>query len=175
METIIVYLDDADYAQPLLQSLAQSPRVAQTQWVLVACAPRITHRVSKWVSNRTREQWRTKWADKLFAQAVPVLAAQGAAVRAVLARGPLTELLAELHAELGHAPQIVDVRRPKLDAPHPQAAGMGSAAAAQVAAPALEPVSLTGVDKPKLQWGRAAPSLLASLAGMCLMLEEVLL
>ena len=115
METIFVYLDDASYAQPLLESMSRAPHAKQTHWVLVACAPRITHRVSKWVSNRSRENWRNKWADKLFAETLPMLQSEGCQVTAVLARGPLAELLEEWNAKLGQMPQIVDLRRPKLD------------------------------------------------------------
>lgn len=164
METIIVYLDDAEYAQPLLHSLSQSPRAAETHWVVVGCAPRITHRVSKWVSNRTRENWRNKWADKLFADALPTLERSGAKVSARLARGPLAELVEQLREELGASPQIVDLRRPKQEAP---------SAVPAMAPVALAPMALPG--KAKLQAGRSFPSLLASLAGLGFLLEEALL
>ncbi len=55
MDTIIVYVDDAEYAKPLLQAMAQAPGADRRHCVLVACAPRITHRVSRFVSNRARE------------------------------------------------------------------------------------------------------------------------
>jgi hypothetical protein len=80
--------------------------------VLVACAPRMTHRISKWVSHSSRENWRAKWADKLFDQVIPSLQARGDAVTPVLARGPLPELTRELMAEHPTA-SILDVRRPK--------------------------------------------------------------
>lgn len=115
MGTIIVYVDDAGYALPLLQAAASAPQAGQTQWVLVACAPRITHRVSKFASNRSRESWRNKWAERLFLECVPVLDVHGnsAQVRAVLARSPLPELLETLQAEHGGQAQVVDMRRPK--------------------------------------------------------------
>lgn len=161
METIIVYLDDAEYAQPLLQSMAQAPRAADTHWVVVACAPRITHRVSKWVSNRTRENWRTKWADKLFAESLPQLQASGGRVTPHLARGPLLEVVDALRQELGTSPQIVDLRRPKLES---------------MAAPAPVATPLLPVGKGKLQAGRAFPAALAALATcMGVFLEEALL
>jgi len=90
LNPIIVYVDDATYAQPMLEALAGSSQAASSHWLLVACAPRMTHRVSKWVSHRARENWRGKWA----------------------AKGPLTELVAELQQEHGAA-QIIDARRPK--------------------------------------------------------------
>ena len=61
MDKIIVYLDDADHA---LQQLVPMKNVAQpnaemqtTQWVLVACAPRMTQRISKWVSHSASQPW----------------------------------------------------------------------------------------------------------------------
>jgi len=107
MDKVIVYLDDPAYARQ------QMPAVeAPTHWVLVACAPRMTHRISKWVSHSARENWRAKWADKLFEQVIPPLRARGDAVTPVLARGPLPELTRSLMAEHGTA-RVVDVRRPK--------------------------------------------------------------
>jgi hypothetical protein len=107
MEKVIVYLDDPAYAKQHMAA-AEGP----THWVLVACAPRMTHRISKWVSHSARENWRAKWADKLFEQMVPPLRARGDAVTPVLARGPLPELTRTLMAEHGTA-RVLDVRRPK--------------------------------------------------------------
>jgi hypothetical protein len=109
MENIIVYVDDADHARGQLPLAADG-----SHWILVACAPRMTHRISKWVSHSARENWRAKWADKLFAQVVPPLMARGDRVTTVLAKGPLPELTEQLAAEHG-ARRIVDARRPKFD------------------------------------------------------------
>lgn len=108
MHKVIVYVDDPGYAQQLMPSAGATP----THWVLVACAPRMTHRISKWVSHSARENWRSKWADKLFGQVVPPLRDRGDAVTPVLARGPLPELTRLLMEEHGTA-QVLDVRRPR--------------------------------------------------------------
>ncbi|MDH0200153.1 hypothetical protein N7337_04350 [Comamonas aquatica] len=122
MDTIIVYVDDAEYAKPLLQTMAQAPGADRRHCVLVACAPRITHRVSRFVSNRARENWRNKWADKLFEACAPALAQSGGLqVSTMLARGPLPDVLAQLQAEHGTAAQVVDLRRPKLEVAAPKA------------------------------------------------------
>lgn len=121
METIIAYVNDAAHAQPLLQAAGDMPQARQTHWVLVACAPRITHRVSKFVSNRSRENWRNKWANNLFETCVPALQAQGVRVSTVLARGPLPELLEQLLAEHGASCQVLDLRRPQMAAQPPVA------------------------------------------------------
>lgn len=114
MQTIIAYVDDADYAQHLLQAAVMAPHAQGAHWVLVACAPRITHRVSKFASNRSREHWRNKWAERLFQACVPAVQSCGAQVSTVLARSPLPELLQSLQAEHGPHSQVLDLRRPKL-------------------------------------------------------------
>ena len=110
MNKVIVYLDDPAYARQRMPDADAGP----THWLLVACAPRMTHRISKWVSHSARENWRAKWADKLFDQVVPALTARGDAVTPILARGPLPELTRSLMAEHG-TERVLDVRRPKQD------------------------------------------------------------
>ena len=116
MDKIIVYLDDAVYAREQLTARpAEESATHPTHWILVACAPRMTHRISKWVSHSSRENWRGKWADRLFEQVVPPLRAAGDQVTTVLARGPLTELARQLEDEHGQV-RVIDVRRPKFGA-----------------------------------------------------------
>jgi hypothetical protein len=115
MDRVIVYVDDAAYAQQILAPLLARESAANTRWVLVACAPRMTHRISKWVSHSARENWRAKWADKLFAQIVPTLPLAGTRVTTVVAKGPLVELTNQLQAAEAAAAQVLDARRPKMD------------------------------------------------------------
>ena len=93
-------------------SCALPTGAAPTHWLLVACAPRMTHRISKWVSHSARENWRAKWSDKLFEQVVPALRERGDAVTPILAKGPLPELTRSLMTEHGTA-RVIDARRPK--------------------------------------------------------------
>ncbi len=113
MQTYIAYVDDAEHAQHQLRSKLLCTPGQDAHWVLVACAPRITHRVSKFVSNRSRENWRNKWADRLFQACLPVLQSQGVQVTTILAKAPLPELLETLLAEHGANAQVIDMRRPK--------------------------------------------------------------
>ncbi|MDB5892023.1 MAG: hypothetical protein JWP47_2854 [Polaromonas sp.] len=116
MNSIIVYVDDAAYALQMLQQLrgadnfsAQHP----TQWIVVGCAPRVTHRASKWVTNSARENWRGRWADKVFAGIVPWLQRQhGDVVVTRLAQSTLRTQTESLRGEFGTA-QVVDARRPR--------------------------------------------------------------
>lgn len=118
METVIVYIDDAAYGRQQLRAVLDAGASDQAplppvHWVLVACAPRMTHRISKWVSHSARENWRAKWSEKLFNEVSPWLHQRGDRVTEVLARGPLTELQAQLAAE-HRTDHLLDARRPKL-------------------------------------------------------------
>ena len=117
MDKVIVYVDDAAYAQQVLAPLLAREANARTHWVLVACAPRMTHRISKWVSHSARENWRTKWAGKLFDQIVPALQLPDAQVTTVVAKGPLAELTEQLQTAGQALAPVVDARRPKVDTP----------------------------------------------------------
>jgi hypothetical protein len=118
MDTFIVYLDDAAYAGHILEPmLSQS---VPTRWVLVACTPRLSRRIGKWLSHSARENWREKWCDKLFSQVIPLLSPHhGSAQRdampmweCVIAKGPLPVLTQQLLSRFGSA-RVIDARRPK--------------------------------------------------------------
>ncbi|WKB51131.1 hypothetical protein [Eleftheria terrae] len=108
MKTIVVLVDDAAHAQRHLATRLGEVRAARC--LLVACAPRLTHRASKWMSHGSREHWRSKWAGRLFAQIQPWLAEQGVEAEPQVAKGPLQELMDTLQPD-----HLIDVRRPKLD------------------------------------------------------------
>lgn len=113
METTIVYIDDEAHARfvlaPLLQ--AQQARLS-VRWILVACAPRITQRVSRWGTNSGRANWRGKWAGKVFEQVVPLFEACGEPVIAQVMHGPLDEFTQTLRSRYGDA-RVLDARKPK--------------------------------------------------------------
>lgn len=126
MQKIIVYVDDAAHAAQRIASLRAGGDAsaglgeAPVHWVLVACAPRLTHRISKWVTHSARENWREKWADRLFGEMAPALGVRaGDSVTRVLARGPLPELTRQLLAAHDGA-TVVDARRPKSEAAGPE-------------------------------------------------------
>lgn len=113
MDNIIVYVDDAAYALQMLQPmLAAGDRRRPTRWIVVGCAPRITHRVSKWVTHSARQGWRDKWADKVFGQLLPLLQKEGDSVLTQLAQTCLIEQTESLIREQGAA-RVLDARRPK--------------------------------------------------------------
>jgi hypothetical protein len=113
MDTMIVYVDESSYALKMLTPMLASGQTrTPTRWIVVGCAPRITHHVSKWVTNSARQSRRGKWAEKVFNQIVPLLQGPGDSVITQLARGPLCELTDSLLAQHGGA-RVLDARRPK--------------------------------------------------------------
>src|SRR5688500_18301260 len=110
MDTIVVFVDDAPYALKVLQPM-HAARDA-THWILVACAPRMTHRIGKFVAHSQREQWRDRWAAKLFEQLRPEL--RGGQIDTQVAKRPLVEVAAALRSQHGIATRVIDARRPKL-------------------------------------------------------------
>jgi len=113
METVIVFVDDADYAR---QQLAPMRNPQPTHWVLVGCAPQLTRRVGKWVTQSARTQWRAKWCEKLFARIAPELAAPQDKVTTIIAKRPLPQLTRELLQRHGSG-RVLDARRPKFGHP----------------------------------------------------------
>lgn len=114
MDNMIVYIDEAAYALKMLTPMLPSDAArTPTRWIVVGCAPRVTHHVSKWVTNSARQSWRGKWAEKVFAQVVPLLQGPGDAVITQVASGPLCDLTDALMTQYGSG-RVLDARRPKL-------------------------------------------------------------
>ena len=113
MDNIIVYVDDAAYAVQMLQPMLSSGRErSPARWIVVGCAPRVTHRASKWVTNSARASWRAKWADKVFARLLPLLQQGGDEVITRIAQNTLCLQTETLTKEYGIA-RVLDARRPK--------------------------------------------------------------
>jgi len=116
MEKIIVYVDDAAFAGQHMVQLMEQARTEATgarHVILVACPPRMTQRMSKFVSHSARENWRGRWFSKVMEQLTPLLSRDGNTLTVVLAKGPLTDLTQQLRFKHGIA-RVVDVRRPKI-------------------------------------------------------------
>lgn len=144
MDKIAVFVDDAEHARRLLAPLLASG-AADMHWVIVGCAPRLTHRIGKWVSHSSREQWRERWLRSLRAELEPLFGANAPGpCEWLLARTPLDALVARLRVRLGADLRLLDARRPKLgvDLP-PLAASAGAASRSRWATPVAVSSSLS--------------------------------
>lgn len=111
MDKIIVYLDDAAHALQVLAPMTNGDAAAQgTHWVLVACPPRMTKHISRWVTHSAREHLRNKWSNEQFAQILPVLEACVGSVTTHIAEGPLVAFTQRLLATHTSA-RVLDARR----------------------------------------------------------------
>jgi YjbE family integral membrane protein len=122
----------------------------RTQWVLVACAPRMTRNAGKWVPQSARDGWRQQWADAALATLAPALESRGDVVEVVVASGPLHRVTERLAGEHGPA-RILDARRPKFG--H-----------------RMEPVSTTQGETARSPW--QLPLALAGIGAMLVLIEE---
>ncbi len=118
METIIVFIDDADYAITMLQPMLPQHTHGGTCWVLVGCAPRVTRHISRFVTQSARSSWRDSWGNKVFARITPQLQQPSRPLdRVVTQIAPPRQSLCDLTAELTrqYSPRhVLDARRPKL-------------------------------------------------------------
>lgn len=116
MQTLIAYIDDADFAAHMLLPMKSASE--PTRWVLVTCPPRLSRHINRWVTHQARTQWRQNWSDKLLARLRSSLLAEHDRHELVIAQGcltALTELLLQQHA----GARVIDARRPKFGHPTP--------------------------------------------------------
>lgn len=122
--TVALFIDDVAAARLALQPLLQSSHPAHV--ILVACAPKLTHHVGRFLTHASREQYRDRWARDLFGELQPLwsLAPRGT-VETLVARAPLDVMVQRMRVRLGTDLVAVDARR----------AGLEQARQGQVAAP----------------------------------------
>lgn len=144
MEKIAVFVNDAEYAQHLLQPMLQGDE--PTHWVLVGCPPTLSRHIGRWVSQSARQQWRERWAAEIFATLEPALAARsGSRVEKMLAGRPLIDVSARLQSRL-HNVRLLDARRPRLGkADEPITAEQPAADSSRWAAPVAATTGLAAM------------------------------
>ena len=112
METIAVFVNDAEHALHILQPMLEG--APPTHWIIVATPPTLTRHIGRWVSHSARKQWLDRWSADLFAQLEPVLReVPGSKVEKMMVKRPLAEVSERLRARLGHV-RFLDARRPKV-------------------------------------------------------------
>lgn len=131
MQVKIAFIDDSAHA---LQHWSALPEQPDTHWVLVACAPKITRRASRWGNRSTLDKWRNKWARNLFDDLLArSQLLQRGRVTTQVAEAALQQITMQLHADYPGA-ELLDWRRPKaISAPPdlmPQTGGRLTAALA---------------------------------------------
>jgi len=109
MRTIALFVDDASTARLALRPLlaAASP----SRVILVACAPRLTRHVGRWLNQASRDQYRQRWARELFAQLQPLWGASPrGTIETLVAAGRLETQVARLRQQIGNDLVTIDAR-----------------------------------------------------------------
>lgn len=121
METLIVYVNDSEYARNQLATMIHASQ--PTKCVLVACPPKLNRHISRWISGAARKKWQTQWADNTCAEISKTFASAGHQFVSRMAVGPLVNVTKQLQGEFISS-RVLDARRLKLDeTPEPVAIG----------------------------------------------------
>lgn len=111
METLIVYVNDSEYARNQLATMIDVKQ--PTKCVLVGCPPKLNRHISKWISGGARKKWQTQWSETACAEIRQAFAEQGHHFVHRVAFGPLVNVTKQLQGEFLGA-RVLDARRPKL-------------------------------------------------------------
>jgi hypothetical protein len=115
MKTIALFIDDADAARLALQPLMQSREAGRV--ILVACAPKLSRHVGRFVSHAGREQYRQRWARDLFSELQPLWSvAPRGTVETMVAKAPPEVIVQRLKIHQGSDLLAIDARKAGLDA-----------------------------------------------------------
>lgn len=113
MDRIALFVDNAEHAAAILRPLLQGAQTP-SRVVLIACPPRLTRRIGKWVSHANREHWRAHWSQKLFDALRPLFAGAATEVVTEIGQMPPASMVPRLRETHGTDLKIFDARRPKL-------------------------------------------------------------
>lgn len=137
MRQVALFIDDAATARLALQPLMQSSEPGRV--ILVACAPKLTHHVGRFLNHASRDQFRQRWARDLFAELQPLwsLAPRGT-VETMIAKAPVDVMVQRMRVRYGSELVAMDARRAGLDqAREGKAAGSMQASAPRWLIPAF--------------------------------------
>ncbi len=110
METFVVYINDKSHAMNQVLPLLEASHA--TQWVLVACPPRLNRHTGKWLTQRAQRKFREDWAQSNLNDLVALLTQRQQTVVTRVAHQSLLLFTKALREEFGHI-RIVDARRPR--------------------------------------------------------------
>ena len=110
METFVVYINDKSHAMNQILPLLEESQA--TQWVLVACPPRLNRHTGKWLTQRAQRKFREDWAQSNLNDLVALLTQRQQTVVTRVAHQSSLLFTKALREEFGHI-RNVDARRPR--------------------------------------------------------------
>jgi hypothetical protein len=111
METLIVYVNDSEYACNQLATMINTHQ--PTKCVLVGCPPKLNRHISRWISGGARKKWQTQWSETTCSEISKTFVSEGHQFVHRVAFGPLINVTKQLQGEFLGA-RVLDARRPKL-------------------------------------------------------------
>ncbi len=114
MDTLIVYIDDADYATRQLTPMLNG--LEAMHCILVGCPPRLNRHAGQWVSKEAHKRWRQEWGEKVLTDIAREVGQRGNTVSTRVAHDRLVNVTRQLRGQFGGA-RVFDARRPKLGHP----------------------------------------------------------
>ena len=111
MDTLIVYVNDSEYARNQLATMINARQ--PTKCVLVGCPPKLNRHISRWISGGARKKWQTQWSETACAEISQAFVSEGHQFVNRVAFGPLINVTKQLQGEFLGA-RVLDARRPKL-------------------------------------------------------------
>jgi len=113
MRTIALFVDDASSARLALRPLLAAENPGRV--ILVACAPRLSRHIGRWLNQASRDQYRQRWARELFSELQPLWSkAPRGSIETMTLQGPLQPLAQRLREQLGTDLVSIDLRAARL-------------------------------------------------------------
>jgi hypothetical protein len=136
-QSVILVLDDAQCLLQGLPAMQTAPDVTTPasagagspprHWVVLACPPRMSQRIGKFMSQSARAGWQARWIDKLRAQIQPVLQEGRDTMELHILGNQFAAQLKTLQSVHPGA-DVKDLRRPRIgEAPATQSVAKGLA------------------------------------------------
>lgn len=114
MDTLIVYIDDADYAKRQLAPMLNG--LEAMHCILVGCPPQLNRHAGQWLSKEARRRWRQEWGESVLADIARTLGEHGNKVSSRVAHDQLLNVTRQIRGQFARA-RVFDARRPKIGHP----------------------------------------------------------
>lgn len=111
MEKMMVVLDDVEYALQLMLPMRRPE--ARMEWVVLACPPRLTRHIGRWVNQASRKAWRERWLQEVRQRLNAQCLQEGDVLRVQVLEGGLQARVACL-LKAHPTACLLDARRPRL-------------------------------------------------------------
>ena len=108
METFAVYINDHEHGPRQILSLLNGQ--APAHWVLLACPPRMSRHLGRWLSQPAKKKWRQRWSEEALHEVIERVRAKGDTYEVRVVREPHPKLERELRRTY-RGLRTIDARR----------------------------------------------------------------